>query len=141
MGIRKYLAARNCSIPQLSSDSRKLNVIRGEFFVKGEISWAALCSARGNSVILVFRNRHDTRPGELAKAPDTNYVGTDGAHTYYLREIRPVNRRFILDAHRAFGGPKPPPIDHQGIDDAFLEKASVTYYRHKGKWLQLQGAD
>ena len=73
----KYLAARNCSIPQASADSRKLNVIRGEFFVKGEISWAALCSARGNSVILVFRNRHDTRPGELAKAPDTNYVGTD----------------------------------------------------------------
>jgi hypothetical protein len=43
--------------------------------------------------------------------------------------------------YRAYGGPKPPPIDHQGIDDAFLEKASVTFYFHKGNWLQLTGAD
>jgi hypothetical protein len=40
-----------------------------------------------------------------------------------------------------YGGPKPPPMNHQGIDDAFLEKASVTYYYYRGKWLQLTGAD
>ena len=43
--------------------------------------------------------------------------------------------------YRAYGGPVPPPIDHQGIDDAFLEKASVTWYFHECKWLRLQGAD
>jgi hypothetical protein len=32
-------------------------------------------------------------------------------------------------------------MNHQGIDDAFLEKASVTYYYYRGKWLQLTGAD
>ena len=43
--------------------------------------------------------------------------------------------------YRAYGGPEPPPIDHHGIDDAFLEKASVTWQDfHQGKWLQLQGA-
>jgi hypothetical protein len=30
-------------------------------------------------VILVFRNQHDTRPEELAKAPETDNVGTDGS--------------------------------------------------------------
>lgn len=43
--------------------------------------------------------------------------------------------------YRAYGGPEPPPIDHQGIDDAFLEKASTTWYYDGGRWLQLQGAD
>jgi hypothetical protein len=32
-------------------------------------------------------------------------------------------------------------IDHNGIDDAFLEKASITWYWYKGRWMQLQGAD
>jgi hypothetical protein len=41
----------------------------------------------------------------------------------------------------AYGGPKPPPIDHEGIDDAFIEKAPVTWYFHNGAWLRLTGAD
>ncbi|PYR66590.1 MAG: hypothetical protein DMG20_12690 [Acidobacteria bacterium] len=40
-----------------------------------------------------------------------------------------------------YGGPKPPPIDHLGINDVFIEKASVVWYFYQGKWLQLQGAD
>jgi hypothetical protein len=47
----------------------------------------------------------------------------------------------ILYDLRARCGPKPPPIDHLGIDDAFLEKASVVHYYYQGKWLQLTGAD
>ena len=42
---------------------------------------------------------------------------------------------------RPMGGPKPPPIDHQGINDAFLEKASSVHYFHEGKWLRLTDAD
>jgi hypothetical protein len=45
-----------------------------------------------------------------------------------------------MSHYRTYGDPEPPPIDHQGIDDAFLAKASVTYY-HEGKWLRLQEAD
>jgi len=40
-----------------------------------------------------------------------------------------------------YGGPTPPQIDHQGIDDAFIEKASVTWYFDGGSWLKLTGAD
>ena len=57
------------------------------------------------------------------------------------RNISPVDQEFIMSHYRALGGPKPPPIHHQGIDDAFLEKASVTHYWYEGKWLRLQGAD
>ncbi len=59
----------------------------------------------------------------------------------YSREITPVGKDFIIRHYIAYGGEKPPPIDDQGIDDAFLEKASVTWYFYDGKWLKLTGAD
>jgi hypothetical protein len=43
--------------------------------------------------------------------------------------------------YRAYGGPEPPPIDHNGVDDAFLGKAYVVWYYQNGEWLQLTGAD
>jgi hypothetical protein len=30
---------------------------------------------------------------------------------------------------------------NDGIEDAFMEKASVVWYWHEGKWLQLAGAN
>ena len=57
------------------------------------------------------------------------------------REIEAVDRNYITVHYRAYGGPKPPPIDHKGINDVFVGKASVVYYLYKGEWLQLTGAD
>jgi len=59
----------------------------------------------------------------------------------FSRGIKPVGKDFVMGHFRAYRGPKPPPIEHQGIDDAFIEKASVTWYLHEGKWLKLTGAD
>jgi hypothetical protein len=105
-------------------------VIRGEFFTKGDESWAVLCSVKTSTALLVFRNLRDTSP-----------VTVTTSEIAYERDITPVGRDFIMRHYRAYGGPEPPPIDHHGIDDAFLEKASVTWYFHNGKWLRLQGAD
>jgi hypothetical protein len=35
--------------------------------------------------------------------------------------------------YEAYRGPKPPPISHLGIDDAFFEKASEVWYIDAGK--------
>ncbi len=59
----------------------------------------------------------------------------------YSRAIRAVGRKFILDHYRWYGGLRPPPLDHQGIEDAFVDKASLVNYCYQGKWLELQGAD
>jgi hypothetical protein len=67
--------------------------------------------------------------------------GPDGKEPGYARQITAVGRDFIMRHYRGYGGPQPPPIDHHGIDDAFLEKASITWYFNNGKWLRLQGAD
>ena len=51
------------------------------------------------------------------------------------------NPKYIQDHYVRYGGPKPPQLDHDGIDDGFDGKASVVRYWYGGRWLQLQGAD
>jgi hypothetical protein len=140
--IRNELARRNCTIPQVAEEKVRQNVIKGSFIEKGELDWAVLCSVHGNSSILIFRKPSAKRVIEVAREADTDRLqsGADGK-TGYSRAISPVDRTFILEHYRAYGGPAPPPIDHQGIDDAFVGKASVVLYFYRGKWLQLAGAD
>jgi hypothetical protein len=136
------LRERGCKVPQASTTGTPRNVIHGDFFVQGQTTWAALCLSGGFSSILVFRDNLDAHPEELARSEDKNYLEDFGSsELIYLREITTVDQGIIMGHYRAYGGPEPPPIDHQGIDDSFLEKASITYYWYKGKWLKLQGAD
>lgn len=117
-------------------------MIQGEFFRKGQKGWAVLCSSVGKCSILVFRNNNDSSPDEIAESPDNQFlIDSWQGGTVYSREISAVDRKFILRHYCAYGGPRPAPIDHKGIDDNFLEKASITWYWHNGKWVQLQGAD
>jgi hypothetical protein len=140
--VAKVLRRDGCTIPQPFGASAPANVIRGKFFDKTNTGWAVLCSDGATSRILVFRNDADPTPEELAKAEDKNYLqGVANDQMGYSRMISATGRRFIMDRNRAYGGPKPPAIDHNGIDDAFLDKASVVHYRHAGKWLELAGSD
>jgi hypothetical protein len=140
--VAGVLRARNCRVPQPSPEGAPRNVIRGEFFAKGEAGWAVFCSANNSTALLAFRNDRDTNPDTVTTSEDRLYLqGLDGNQIGYSREITAAGRDFIMRHYRAYGGPEPPPIDHFGIDDAFLEKASITWYFYQGKWLQLQGAD
>jgi hypothetical protein len=140
--VAGVLRARGCTVPQPFPEGAPLNVVRGEFFAKGEAGWAVLCSVNNSTALLAFRNDRDTSPDTLATSDDLHYVQELGGDQIgYSRQIAAVGREFIMDHYRAYGGAEPPPIDHQGIDDAFLEKASITWYFYQGKWLQLQGAD
>ena len=42
--VRKILDQENCQIPQVYGDHRPGNLIRGEFALRGQTDWAALCS-------------------------------------------------------------------------------------------------
>jgi hypothetical protein len=84
---------------------------------------------------------HDSSPEEIAESPDHRFLIDTGQGTVYSRQISAVDQKFILRHYRAYGGPKPPLIDHNGIDDSSLEKASITWYWYKDQWMQLQGAD
>jgi hypothetical protein len=135
------LQRRSCSIPQAFPEKRH-NVIRGQFAKPGQTDWAVLCSVNGVSAILVFWNASEKNPAEIARQADRDRLqGAGGDTIVYSRAISAVGKSFILEHYRAYGGPQPPPLDHQGIDDAFVEKASVVLYFHQGKWLELTGAD
>ena len=126
------LQRRGCTIPQETWSGRRNNVIKGAFAKPGQTDWAVLCSLKGISTILVFWNASEKNPAAIAPVEDGGNAQPRG--------IRAVGRDFIMRHYKAHGGPKPPPIDHQGIDDA-SEKASIVWYLYEGQWLQLTGAD
>ncbi|MEJ1936128.1 hypothetical protein WDZ92_38530 [Nostoc sp. NIES-2111] len=141
-GLAEWLTQRGCTVPQVGGDKQRRNVIPGEFFAKGEKGWAVLCSVREKSSILVFRNEGDRAPAVLAAREDSEFQQDLGGEAMeYSRMIRAVGKEFIVKHHRAYGGPKVPAIDHEGIDDAFVGKASMVWYWVGGKWVRLQGAD
>lgn len=129
-----------CLIPQGILDHT--NVIEGEFAIPGQKDWAALCSTKGSSHIHIFWGGPNTCPSVIAERPDKDYLykQSSGTREYY-RGLGKVGEKFIMEHYEAYGGPKPPPITHDAIDDRWLEKASVFHYCHQGKWLELTGAD
>ncbi|HEY3443637.1 MAG TPA: hypothetical protein VGK29_22960 [Paludibaculum sp.] len=138
----RELQRRGCTIPQEAFTKKPHNVIKGQFAKPGQTDWAVLCSVKGTSSILVFWNGSELNPADISSGPDIGSLqGLGGDEIGYSRAISPVERAFIMDHYHAYGGRKPPPIDHQGIDNAFVGKASVTMYFHEGKWLCLTGAD
>lgn len=140
--IAGVLRSRGCTVPQPSPEGVPRNVVRGEFYEAGEQVWAVLCSVNYSTALLVFRNDRDTNPDTIDTFDDrTRLEFLESGGIGYLREITSTGRDNIMRFYRAFGGPEPPPIDHQGIDDAFIGKASGIFYFHQGKWLRLQGMD
>jgi hypothetical protein len=113
------------------------------FIRKGELDWVVLCSVNRVSSIFVFRGGSPTLFSDLVRQPDSAFLQTvtgDGT-IGFSRGLAAVGREVIMSDYKAFGGKKPPPIDHQGIDDAFVGKASRIIYFYHGKWLTLQGSD
>lgn len=67
--------------------------------------------------------------------------GLGGDKIGFSRGISAVGKDFIVQRYQAAGGSKPPAIEHQGINDAFLGKASEVEYFLDGEWLHLPGDD
>lgn len=143
--ISRDLESRGCTIPQSYAGPRPHNVIQGEFHQPGQMDWAVLCSRDGESSILVYSGSSDDRAEEIGKGWKEHVILEkleDGERRVeFHRKINAVGERFILEHQRAYGGPAPPPIDHQGINDAYVEKGSTVHYWHEGSWRELTGED
>lgn len=140
------LVRRGCLIPQaeLWADGSH-NVISGQFRRPGQTDWAIVCSINRASSILIFWNGSAADVENLNEGeggPDRDYLqGMGDPRLRYNWLISAVGKKYILDHYSWYGGPKPPPIDHEGIDSAFAGKGSTILYWYKGEWLHLQGAD
>jgi hypothetical protein len=90
----------------------------------------------------VFWDGSPSAAEELASTPDANYLQATGVGSIgFSRAIDVATPAFIRRMHEAFGGPSLPRLDHDGINDAFIEKASIVLYWHEGRWLRLTGMD
>lgn len=136
------LEKRGCTIPQSYNENEKHNVIQGEFKRKGQKDWAVLCSQEKVSSILIYWNGSIENVSRIASEDDKTYLqGIGNGKIGFSRAIGVSDAKYIYDHYKAYGGLKPPEITHNGIIDAFVEKASTVFYLHRGKWLNLQGAD
>jgi len=134
------LQKRNCTVPQTFSNSTPHNVIRGQFARRGQFDWAILCSRDRVSSILIFWNGSTNSVAEIARSEDKGYLQTidDTTNIGFFRAIGVAGKGHIFAHYLEYGGSKPPPIKHQGINDAFVE-ASFIHYFYRKRWLKLQG--
>ena len=140
--IKKELVKRQCLIPQTFISTQPHNVIQGQFQRKGQEDWAVLCSTGRVSSILIFWGGASKQVASTASSPDINSLqGIDDRKIGYSREISVVGRKYILEYLRHHGGPTPPPITHDGIENSFIDKFSTVFYYYKGNWVPLTGAD
>jgi hypothetical protein len=141
--VRAELERRGCVVPQSYSNKVPHNVVRGRFTSSTQTDLAVLCSKDLVSSILVFRGGSTASVAELAKRPDADFlqVVASGGVVGYSRALRAADPTSIREHYQRYGRPKPPLLDHDGLEDIFVGKASVVWYWHGGRWLQLQAAD
>ena len=141
--VRTELDRRGCLIPQPfnAKPEQPGNAIRGHFISPTTTDWAILCSRQRRSAILAFRGGGVAQIDELAPEDDAGKLQVTGpGQIGYSRGISVASPG---DIRRHDPNPDPPlPIlDHDGIDDAFIERASGIWYWSKTRWLTLSGAD
>jgi hypothetical protein len=137
-----YLESNGYTIPQCWSDSLPNNVVIGSFTRRGQRDWAVLASRRGKSRILVFWKSSPHQPDALEERPDANFVqDVGGGVRGYSRLITTATKKAIAPNSVANDGTRIRSADHDGIDDACVEKASTVHYYFRGKWLHFTGAD
>jgi hypothetical protein len=139
--VRSELDDIGCWVPQTYS-AKGRNVIRGRFAASNQNDWAALCSNGDTSMIVIVWGGDSRCASPIERSADADWLQGMGEGKFlFSRAIGVATIEMIdLDAQR-YSGPPAPARDHDGIDHAFMGKASVVLFCHEGKWVRLQGAD
>lgn len=134
--LRTALEERGCTIPQpYNAGGQKKNAISGPFTSAGQTDWAVLCSHEKRSAILVFRGGHSGQMDSLAEEPDSQYLQVvAGPQKIGYSRLLAVAPAKVIHQHFPRG-------NHAGIQDVFIEKASVVWYRSRGKWTKVLQAE
>jgi hypothetical protein len=146
VSVRRDLERRGCLVPQPWNRPTPTNVIRGAFTRASVVEWAVLCSVRESSQVLIYRRGPSNGAhvvDSLARSPDSAWVQGIGEGRWgYSRliKVRPRQRmsgwRVDVDQNRI-----PQPIDHDAIEQDFLEKTAEAFYFARGRWYRQITAD
>jgi hypothetical protein len=146
--VRDSLVSRRCQIPL--PGAARANVITGAFTAKGAVEWAVLCSVRDTSQILILNARNGIVVDSLIRSGDLGWIQGNGNNTKLFSRmiaVVPMSQLNVVPADTTredvvyYGAFLPKPIDHDGIDEAFLDKASETYYFAQGRWFSVGSSD
>lgn len=131
--VANDLEARGCMIPQTYEASGPENVITGSLEKAGSDDWAALCSVRGITTLYVFFQSDLSHPTALRRQPDNQWLGVEPTFAF--------GSAWGIFAVSARSMPRKDDMDHDGIEDAFVERSSVIHYYTHGRWTTLEGDD
>lgn len=146
--VRNSLMHRGCQIPTPSP--APASVIAGAFTAKGAVEWAVLCSVDDTSQILILNARNGAVVDSLNRSGDSGWIQGNGNNTWLFSRVIgvvPMSRLNFVPVDTTseyalyYGAVLPKPIDHDGIDEAFLDKASTTYYFAQGRWISVGSSD
>ena len=141
--VTSDLLSRGCTIPQPYGADKEEGTVTASFFSPGSSDLAVLCSIDNVSTILVYRDSSTSEIHELAQAADAGYLQTvDGdGEIGFSRAIGVATSKSIQAYYEFFGGPKPPLITHDGLENIYIGKASTILYWYQDQWIGLQGND
>ncbi len=126
--IAAQLEDLGCRIPQVHREHYPPSegIARGEFAAAGQQDIAVVCSKDEEAFIQVFWGGLHECSSRLELSGQV---------------LDDVGEEYILEHYRAYGGPEPPAITHDGINDIIVGTASSVRYCHEGEWMSLRGAD
>jgi hypothetical protein len=144
--VRRDLERRSCSIPQPWSVRAASNVVRGSFIGAKTPDWAVLCSVRDTSQILIYGSSSSGPTGvidSLERAADVAWMQGIGQKRWgYSRLLRRLPLKRIRGWRRdADGKAIPQPIDHDAIEQIFMDKAADAFYLAAGRLYRQVTAD
>jgi hypothetical protein len=141
--VRRALERRGCTIPQLTYKGAPPNAVRGAFTAPGRKEWAVLCSGERVSSILVLREHSGALAADLARKPDVDFLQNAGPRwgIVFSREITAARPPYVRICNLNETERPGRLIDHDGIRDAFVDKASVAWYLERGQWRRFGCSD
>jgi len=136
--IAMQLDERKCMVPQTYEARTPENVVHASLERKGSDDWAVLCSVNGATTLYVFFQSEFANPMALRHQRDSEWLGSEVLGAY--GSAWGISRRSASQIRGARGAGHMG-ADHDGIEDAFVEKSSTTHYFQDGSWTTVEGSN
>jgi hypothetical protein len=132
--VAAQLRSRRCMIPQTFEAQAPENVIHGAFRSTSSSDWAVLCSVEGSTTLYVFFAGQVDAPLALRSQPDTAWLGAEpGSSIFGSAWGIALRTAANLRASRQLHGAAI--FDHDGIEDAHLDRSATVRFFEDGRWL------
>jgi len=136
--VAAQLNERKCMVPQTYEARAPENVVHASLERKGSDDWAVLCSVNGLTTLYVFFQSQPAVPMALRHQRDSEWLGSEVVGEYGsawgIARRGPSQMRGTKGVARGS-------FDHDGIDDAYVERSSTTHYYQDHSWIVIDNSN